>query len=496
MGGLRPIGSEKLEGMDKIRRIMEIARYKENIPQPVNENKKNEFSLSMADGNTYAIVKEKTGYIIKKTITESENDYIEPIQERKYYSSYSQALKRLNLMAKEVNTLVGNKKGTFIFESEKKKLNETTYVLKTPELTTKTTTVATPAAAPTTPAAAPTTPATPAPAAAPTTPATPAPTGGEVSEQTPPTPEPAPQPTPDVPQEGQPIPQETGEVEPPIDGGEEGGNEMPTDEIPEPEGEEKKDEITFKTLQKLTGKLTQKIRKFNEEDQMSSKDTKYIINSILSSLELDSLEDDDIEEIIDRLESAEEEVDTEMDMDMEPSPEYEMTSSEAPPTPPSEEPAPAPEGEMAEMEDIDFMRDADRNWRERFSHSEEDEEDEDLDDFLRRKLRQRPTNSHYHLSHGTFGESMVDKVISKYFNINENEITIKEEENRKKLIENQNKNSKNIKTLSENVRQERFALKLIEKYPSAKMLGKLTNGALVFENKNIKYKVSIDGKLI
>jgi hypothetical protein len=50
--------------------------------------------------------------------------------------------------------------------------------------------------------------------------------------------------------------------------------------------------------------------------------------------------------------------------------------------------------------------------------------------------------------------------------------------------------------LSENVRQERFALKLIEKYPSAKMLGKLTNGALVFENKNIKYKVSIDGKLI
>ena len=37
MGGLKPIGSEKLEGMDKIRRIMEIARYNENIPNPVNE---------------------------------------------------------------------------------------------------------------------------------------------------------------------------------------------------------------------------------------------------------------------------------------------------------------------------------------------------------------------------------------------------------------------------------------------------------------------------
>ena len=38
MAGLKPIGSEKLEGMDKIRRIMEIARYNENLPQSVKEN--------------------------------------------------------------------------------------------------------------------------------------------------------------------------------------------------------------------------------------------------------------------------------------------------------------------------------------------------------------------------------------------------------------------------------------------------------------------------
>ena len=43
MGGLKPIGSEKLDGMDKIRRIMEIARYKENIPTPRNEDKSSEF---------------------------------------------------------------------------------------------------------------------------------------------------------------------------------------------------------------------------------------------------------------------------------------------------------------------------------------------------------------------------------------------------------------------------------------------------------------------
>jgi len=32
MADLKPIGSEKLTGQDKIKRIMEIARFKENIP--------------------------------------------------------------------------------------------------------------------------------------------------------------------------------------------------------------------------------------------------------------------------------------------------------------------------------------------------------------------------------------------------------------------------------------------------------------------------------
>ena len=36
---LKPIGSEKLEGMEKIQRIMEITRYKENTPTPINEDK-------------------------------------------------------------------------------------------------------------------------------------------------------------------------------------------------------------------------------------------------------------------------------------------------------------------------------------------------------------------------------------------------------------------------------------------------------------------------
>ena len=86
---LRPVGSEKLEGMAKIQRIMEIARYKENIPTPINEDKSTEYTKTLADGKNYQIIKERNGYVIKRTINESteEYDYLEPMKNRKYYSS-------------------------------------------------------------------------------------------------------------------------------------------------------------------------------------------------------------------------------------------------------------------------------------------------------------------------------------------------------------------------------------------------------------------------
>jgi hypothetical protein len=124
MGNLRPIGSEKLEGMDKIKRIIEISRYKENVPNSINESKSTEYSINLADGHKYQIVKEKSGYIIKKSINESENEYIAPMKNRQYYASYSQAFKRMNLIAKELNTLFENENGTSLFNEDKK------YILK------------------------------------------------------------------------------------------------------------------------------------------------------------------------------------------------------------------------------------------------------------------------------------------------------------------------------------------------------------------------------
>ena len=125
MADLKPIGSEKLQGQEKLARIMEIARYKEASPSTINETAKDEYSRTLADGNEYHIVKEKVGYIIKASINES-LEYIEPMKNRKYYSSYSQALKRLNLMAKEMNVLYENEEGIELFGEQKK------FVLKTP----------------------------------------------------------------------------------------------------------------------------------------------------------------------------------------------------------------------------------------------------------------------------------------------------------------------------------------------------------------------------
>ena len=64
MADLNPIGSEKLQGMDKINRILQISRYNESS-QKVNESN-SEYTIQLADKNYYGIVLEKNGYIVKK----------------------------------------------------------------------------------------------------------------------------------------------------------------------------------------------------------------------------------------------------------------------------------------------------------------------------------------------------------------------------------------------------------------------------------------------
>jgi hypothetical protein len=415
MGKLKPIGSEKLQGTEKINRILELSTYKLNIPKSINEDKSLEYSKVLADGNKYHIIKEKSGYVIKKGLNESTSEYIEPIKNRKYYSSYSQALKRLNLITKEVNVNEGYVGNLSLF-NENEKIDGKKYILKYGE--TNEQEVEIPAAP-----------------VAPTAPQTPPPAGE------------LPAPAPEVGVE-EPV-----AIEEPMDG------EMEIEEPMGTEMEEKggEDVVTFKTIQKLTGKLAQKIRSFtsDEENEMSSQDVKYVINSILSDLDLDLLEPEDAEEIMSKFEGQEDEeipsdeMGGEEEIEMMPEPEIEagVEGEEMTPEPPM-----APEGEMAEM----YPR---HNRRESFEERQN-----------RLKMKE--------MSYGV-SESKVEKILQKYFN-----------ETPKNINENK------VERLSESYQQEILSKKFVKKYPNAEFLGKTKKGTLVFEMNGEKYGVTTSGKLL
>jgi hypothetical protein len=405
MADLKPIGSEKLTGQDKLNRIMEIARFNEVMPKTINETAKSEYSVPLADGNNYEIVKERQGYIIKKTISESETDYIEPMKNRKYYSSYSQAFKRLNLLAGELNRLNENEEGVSLYGEQKK------FTLKTPK-----------------PAPAPEAEVPMAPPAAP--PAVPSP-------ELPPS---------------------------PMGGGEDMGmddmgmDDMGMDDMT-PEGDVEdvdidldvdteeggEEQVTFKTIQKLTGKLTQKIRTLDTEEGMTSEDIKYVINMVLSSLDLTSLSEEDKEDIMSKFE--------EDDMDGE-----DMTDD-------------------TEVEDIQADMDVPV---EGYEMGEEDYGNGAIFDSI-------------------FGESKVDKVLSKYFEVSKKEIREGKEKQiqetaKKKAVVNQIMES--VVKMTETIEQELAAKKFIKENLNSKFVGITNKKNLVFETKTGQVRITPNGDLI
>jgi hypothetical protein len=404
MSGLKPIGSEKLTGQDKINRIMEIARFNETIPQIVNETAKSEYSISLADGNNYQIVKERQGYIIKKTISESETDYVEPMKNRKYYSSYSQAFKRMNLLAGELNRVNENEEGVSLYGEQKK------FTLKTPK------------------------------------PATPA-----IEAPAPPA-EPPAVPSPELPPS-------------PMDGGEdmgmddmgmespEGGDiEMDTEiEVTPEEGGDEEQQVSFKTIQKLTGKLTQKIRTLESQEGMTSEDIKYVINMVLSSFDLNSLSEEDKEDILSKFEEESEDLGGD-DMDGE-----DMTDD-------------------TEVEDIQ----ADMDIPIESEMGEEDYGNGAIFDSI-------------------FGESKVDKVISKYFEVSKKEIRESKEKQVEKTLRKKSQVKQimdSVVKMTETIEQELSAEKFLKENINSNFVGKTNKKNLVFETKKGQIKITPTGEII
>ena len=408
MGDLKPLGSEKLQGQDKIKRIMEIARFNEVIPNSINETAKSEYSIQLADGNNYEIVKERQGYVIKKIVTESETEYIEPMKNRKYYSSYSQAFKRLNLVAGELNKLNENEEGLSLYGEQKR------FVLKTPKPA--------PEELPAPAAEAPM-----APPAVPSPELPPSPVGDDVA-----------------PEEGGeevPMGDESGMD---LGGGEDMGGEQ---------GQDAEEKVTFRTIQKLTGKLTQKIRTLDNEQGMTSENIKYVINMVLSSLDLKNLSEEDKEDIMGKFDEAEE-------------------REEGP--------------EMGEEEEFN-------------TDIESPEGDVDVSGEMPVESEMKETPSYGAIMDHIFGESKVDKVISKYFEVTKKEILENRERNAEKEIQKISqvkRQMKEVVKLTETVEQELASKKFLQENKFAKIVGITNKKNLVFENKGKQVKISPEGLLV
>ena len=441
MAGLKPIGSEKLEGIDKISRIMEIARYNEVKPTTINEDKKSVYSKTLADGHTYVISKEKVGYVIKRSLTESIDDavYLDRMENRKHYSSYSKAFKRLNLIAREINVNESHDEETSLYEQSNKK-----YTLKTP---------------------------------------TPAPVEEPISDME--------DVAMDLGGEDTDLPMDLGDE----DMGIEDEEISMEDEDIEDEESENDEEVSFKVIQKLTGKLGQKIRSFLDSgDQMSSKDVKYVINSILSAVDLSSLNDDDKEDILEKFEDYESEDEMDFEDDTESESEIDFEDDDV-------------IGFDDSSEEFSEMKEDDGNY---FGDAAEDdylqikdlELDAEYDAKKHRESKKHRDSRRYRKEESVeskmtkkvgdmietiFSESKVDSVLKKYFVVNEGEKKI---ENSKKV------NTKNARKHSESISQEVASIKFLKENPKAKLIGKTSKGNLVFENRDRQYRISSKGMVI
>lgn len=274
MGDLKPLGSEKLNGDEKLKRILELTYFKNNNNKS-NSSKTTELVKESKTGGVYGVVKEKDGYYVKRGLNESSLDYIGGMfmKNKNKFSSYAEAYKRLELL-----------------KGQEELQEATKYVLK---------------------------------------------------QNKPQAEAPMAEPSMDMPPV--PAPDASGDASPAPDmGGEAPMGDLPADtstDTTSPEGgeDEGKRSSYMAEAQKYAGKLGQELRDLH--DKMESDDIKYILNMIISAVDLDKLDDEDIEEIGKKFEREEDE----------------MGGEETPAEVPSEEPATEPESDIDEYAGISAL---------------------------------------------------------------------------------------------------------------------------------------------
>ncbi len=241
-----------------------------------------------------------------------------------------------------------------------------------------------------------------------------------------------------MPVEDMPLPEpEMGdEMMPEPEMGDDMMSDMGDEMMPEPEMDG--EEVSYRQIQKLVGKLGQKLRTLESSEPLDSQQMKYVLNSIISALDLSKLDEDDREDIMSKFEGIE----SDMDMGMDGDSELDLGGEEMDNGLDMEEPT--------ETYGIDRV----------------------LDEL--------------------FSESTVDKVLTKYFKEGKIDKTLKKN---KMIRENHIKKNKmnEILRLSETYEQEFTAKKFAAENPNYRFIGKTNKGSLVFESNTESYKVTTKG---
>lgn len=141
---------ENLKGKNIIERMNQLMKYNQTTPK-IKEGRNwadLEYSIKAPNGKTYGILRDKTKFYIKESTKENPTiqdfDFIDGVinGSKKHYTNYSHALNYLNLMiaemnqknpkAKAINLLEGNYKINPVNENKEKEVDEKT-VLKVPK---------------------------------------------------------------------------------------------------------------------------------------------------------------------------------------------------------------------------------------------------------------------------------------------------------------------------------------------------------------------------
>ena len=263
------VNPKKIKGQDKLDRIKDLMGKMSTLNESTSTSEVDNVKRG-ANGVIYGIVRENHSYFIKTTektsgtILAEDFNYIGGLQNKNMerYGSYAEALKQLNLKFDMLNESFGIKDNSNLFESdavEVKEANASGVVVKEqkPEvIEDQKTVIKVDAPAP-------------------------APEEDEVADEE------------EVSMEEDPFAEEGGEEE-----------EVSMDMEVEDEGGEDDGDGYTKKIQKLTGKIGQLLR---DKDEPDAELDKYVINSIISAINWEEIPDEDVEDIIAKIEGEDEE---------------------------------------------------------------------------------------------------------------------------------------------------------------------------------------------